>query len=123
MPNHVHTILSATDGNLSDVLRDLKRYTSRKISELPVTTNNQRLLKFFSTSAKRVGKGNTLKVWQSGSHPEAVTRREFFFQKLNYIHNNPVRKGYVLLPKHWVYSSGRNYLLTDHSILKVDLVE
>ena len=64
MPNHVHTILSATDGNLSDVLRDLKRYTSRNISELPVTTNNQRLLKFFSTSAKRVGKGNTLKVWQ-----------------------------------------------------------
>ena len=123
MPNHVHTILSFQDGNLSDILRDYKRFTSTKITELVVETNKIRLLKFFSTTAKRVGKGSTFKVWQSGSHPEAVTTREFLFQKLNYIHNNPVRKGYVALAEHWVYSSARNYLLNDHSILKIDLLE
>jgi hypothetical protein len=30
-------------------------------------------------------------------------------QKIEYIHNNPVRRGYVDEPKHWRYSSARNY--------------
>ncbi len=33
MTNHVHLILSAKNGNLSSVVRDLKKYTSRKILE------------------------------------------------------------------------------------------
>ena len=123
MPTHVHSILSATDHNLSDILRDFKRFTSSKISEHLEATYNERLLKYFSTSARRVARGNLFKVWQSGSHPEAITTHDFFFQKLNYMHLNPVRKGYVDLPEHWRYSSARNYLLNDHSILVVDLVE
>jgi len=30
-------------------------------------------------------------------------------QKLEYIHNNPVARGYVDDPVHWRYSSARNY--------------
>ncbi len=30
-------------------------------------------------------------------------------QKVNYIHENPVKRGYVELPEHWRYSSARNY--------------
>ena len=30
-------------------------------------------------------------------------------QKLEYIHNNPVKRGFVDLPEHWRWSSARNY--------------
>ena len=30
-------------------------------------------------------------------------------QRLAYIHNNPVKRGYVDLPEHWRYSSARAY--------------
>jgi putative transposase len=30
-------------------------------------------------------------------------------QKLDYIHQNPVKRGYVDQPEHWQYSSARNY--------------
>jgi putative transposase len=30
-------------------------------------------------------------------------------QKLEYIHDNPVKRGYVSDPTHWRYSSARNY--------------
>jgi len=30
-------------------------------------------------------------------------------QKLEYMHNNPIRRGYVDEPVHWRYSSARNY--------------
>ena len=123
MPNHIHTILSAVNGNLSDILRDFKRFTSHKISEILTETNTAKLLSYFSTVAERVGKGNDYKIWQSGSHPEAIISQDFFKQKLNYIHDNPVRKGFVEQPEHWLFSSARNYAFGDHSILKVELIE
>ena len=117
MPNHIHSIVSARDGNLSDILRDFKRFTSDKISERLL---NKRLDKYFASAARREGKGNVHKVWQRGSHPEAIVSQEFFLQKLNYIHENPVRKGYVRQPEHWLYSSARNYLLNDDAVIRID---
>ena len=43
-----------------------------------------------------------------------------FRTKLEYIHNNPVKAGLVGKPEDWKYSSARNYLLDDHSIIYVD---
>ena len=44
------------------------------------------------------------------------------YQKLEYMHNNPLRKGFVEKPEDWVQSSASNYAVGDHSILKVDLL-
>jgi hypothetical protein len=48
-------------------------------------------------------------VWQEGSHPKQIQSDEIMWQKLNYAHDNPVRRGYVDDPLHWRYSSARNY--------------
>jgi hypothetical protein len=42
------------------------------------------------------------------------------FQKIEYIHYNPVKRGYVDEPEYWRYSSARNYLNDDHTIIEVD---
>ena len=123
MQNHVHSIVSAVEKNLSDIIRDYKRFTSRKISELLREQNNRRLLRYFSRAAERTEKGNDYRIWQSGSHPEIVWSHDFFWQKLNYVHDNPVRKGCVDRQEHWVYSSARNYYQDDHSVIKVNIVE
>ena len=49
-------------------------------------------------------------LWQEGSHPQQIASEEMMIQKLEYMHNNPVRRGYVDAPEHWRYSSARNYL-------------
>jgi REP element-mobilizing transposase RayT len=123
MPNHVHSILSARESNLSDILRDYKRFTSKKISSLLETDEKNKLIKYFVATARTDGKGNDYKIWQSGSHPIAINSQKFFRQKLDYIHQNPVRKGFVDCPEYWLYSSARNYILNDHSILKIDILE
>jgi hypothetical protein len=48
-------------------------------------------------------------LWQEGSHPEQIQSDEMMIQKLEYMHYNPVRRGYVDDPTHWRYSSARNY--------------
>ena len=46
---------------------------------------------------------------QEGSRPRQIINIEMMQQKLEYIHNNPVERGYVDDPLHWRYSSARNY--------------
>ena len=123
MPNHVHSIVSASQGNLSSIIRDYKRHTSWRISELLGETRNRRLLKYFRSVARREERGNDHKIWQSGSHPILIESGEFFDQKLEYLHNNPVVKGYVERPEYWKFSSARNYFLNDHSVMKIDFLE
>ncbi len=46
---------------------------------------------------------------QEGVQPKLIETEAMLRQKLEYIHNNPVRRGYVSDPTHWRYSSARNY--------------
>ncbi len=123
MPNHLHTIVSAVDGNLSDITRDFKRFTSENITKMLRTAGNGRLLSFFAEAARFDKKGNESKIWQAGSHPEAIETGRFFDQKLRYIHENPVRKGFVKNAEDWLYSSARNYCLHDDSVIKIDYLD
>ena len=47
--------------------------------------------------------------WQEGSHPEWIQNETIMRQKIEYIHQNPVKRRYVDKPEHWRYSSARNY--------------
>jgi hypothetical protein len=48
-------------------------------------------------------------LWQEGYHPQLIQGEAMLEQKLQYIHNNPVARGYVEDAIHWRYSSARNY--------------
>jgi hypothetical protein len=52
---------------------------------------------------------STYQVWKEGNHPQLIESEEVMRQKLDYIHQNPVKRGYVDLPEHWRYSSARDY--------------
>jgi putative transposase len=120
MPNHVHLILSSDGAALSSILRDYKRYTSRRLSILLEENRNTRLLEYFHKVAALTPRGTDYTIWQRGSSPMEITSMRFFLEKLYRLHDNPVRKGYVQRPEHWKYSSARNYILDDDSILYVD---
>jgi hypothetical protein len=52
----------------------------------------------------------TDQFWQTGNHPEIRYRLPFLWQKLKYIHNNPVRAGLVYRAEEYVYSSAADYV-------------
>ena len=41
-------------------------------------------------------------------------------EKLDYMHNNPVKRGLVRSPEEWPWSSYRFYYLNDSSLLSMD---
>lgn len=64
-------------------------------------------LAFYKQAHKR---DRAYQFWQEGVHPEWIQNQTMMGQKIEYIHQNPVKRGYVDKPEHWRYSSARNYL-------------
>jgi len=68
-----------------------------------------KILEQFAFYKKKYKTDRTYQIWQEGSHPQLIQNDEMLIQKLDYIHYNPVKRGYVDDPVHWRYSSARNY--------------
>ncbi|TSJ43945.1 transposase [Mucilaginibacter corticis] len=126
MTNHLHLLVSAQQPViLSDIIRDFKKHTNKKIIQLIQTENESRrdwILYRFQYHAKYNNRIQDYKVWQDGYHGIACDRIEILVQKLNYIHDNPVTAGIVLEPEHYIYSSAANYAGED-GIIDVILLD
>jgi REP element-mobilizing transposase RayT len=125
MPNHVHLLFRSKENNPSGFMRDFKGFTSRKmlkeIQENPTENRKEFLLKIFEEAGSRNSNVKKYQLWQQNNHPIEVYSNWVVEQKVNYIHNNPVKKGYVTNPEEWKYSSARNYN-GDQSVLEIDLM-
>jgi putative transposase len=109
MPSHVHMIASAGEGNLSDILRDLKSHTSKKIvkaiEENPRESKRELMLERFSLAAEKSCRHKHHCFWQETNHPIELYSDTFIIQKETYIHMNPVELGLVTKPEHYRLSS------------------
>ncbi len=123
MPNHVHIIASSEPRSaLPNIIRDLKRYTSREVTRLLEEDGSRFMLGLLEQAATYDGRNNHYQVWQEGYHPEAIFTQRFFRQKLAYLHNNPVRKGYVAVAEHWLYSSASHYQGGSVGMVEIDML-
>ncbi|MBL7905423.1 MAG: transposase [Bacteroidales bacterium] len=87
MPNHVHMIVQAKgDNTISEILRDLKKYTSRAISKKVEDEKQEgfvELLDQFRNAGEPLKRIKNYKVWQDGNRAELLFSNKFFMQKLN----------------------------------------
>lgn len=112
MQNHVHLIVSAKNENLSDVIRDFKKYTSRKLMELivsPLESRSEWMLPIFKKAAASHKRNTHFQIWTHENHAEEVRERKFTLTKIKYIHFNPVEAGFVARPEEYLFSSARDY--------------
>jgi putative transposase len=110
MPSHIHLIAQAEHGNLPDIIRDIKKYTSALIIKfLQADTARKDDLQKIKMAGQLCERNKKHKVWQDGFHPEIIVTNKFFYQKLKYIHQNPVEGRIVSYAEDYAYSSARNY--------------
>ena len=107
LENHLHLIASSPD--LSKEIGDFKSFTARQIIDYLEANHVQTLLRMLRILKARHKADRTFQLWQEGSHPQQIQSEEIMLQKLEYIHRNPVARGYVDEPTHWRHSSARNY--------------
>ena len=113
MPSHIH-LLCRDDGEqtISQIMRDFKKFTAKKIITTIQNEPESRrewLLKLFMEACEHLKRNQKYKVWQNGYYAEKVFSQKFIKQKVNYIHNNPVKDKIVANAEDYLYSSARNY--------------
>jgi REP element-mobilizing transposase RayT len=107
LENHSHMIAYAEE--LPKVMKEFKSYTARKIIDQLEASGPAALLSELHVRKSSHKKESIYQVWQEGSHPQMISSEEMMAQKIDYIHYNPVRRGYVYEPSHWRYSSAGDY--------------
>jgi REP element-mobilizing transposase RayT len=122
MSNHIHLIAQSSDGKLSDLIRDFKKFTAKTILEKIQSDPESRrewMLERFKLATESHSRNKNFQFWQYGNHPEEIYSNKFMWSKLDYIHLNPVRAGIVEKASHYIYSSASNYV-SDIGLLKIE---
>jgi len=107
MPNHVHLILCPRkeDYSISSILLSIKQPVARKaIGYLRI--HNPAGLRLLATGQP----AKPYQFWQKGGgYDRNLVSVKILIEAVRYIHNNPVRKGFVETPDQWHYSSAADW--------------
>lgn len=107
MPEHIHLLIqSEGDIDISKFMEDFKRFTAKQIINHFKETQDHYWLGILKS---RAYSGKIFSVWQETFRSELVCSDNFLLEKLNYIHNNPLRRGLVKDILDWPHSSAPFY--------------
>jgi len=114
MTSHVHMIISRNgEFKLEDIMRDMKKITSFKIIGAIMDNSEESrkdwLLKMFEENGTKNSNNTKYQFWQQNNHPVELSDNKMIEQRLEYLHMNPVKSGFVSLPEEYVYSSAKDY--------------
>jgi putative transposase len=109
MTNHLHMFVGCEDGDVQTVLRHFKSFTAKKmldaIESNLAESKREWLMDRFEFFAKTRAQDTQRQFWERNNYPEEIRSDSFFLQKQKYIHENPVKAGFVARPEDWWHSS------------------
>jgi len=108
LENHLHLVVQSPQ--LDKDMARLKSFTAKQIILYLEENHVKTILEQLAFYKKQHKTDRTYQLWQEGVHPEWIQNESMMRQKVEYIHQNPVKRGYVDRAEHWRYSSARNYL-------------
>lgn len=116
MTNHIHMIISSDGYDLSNILRDFKKFTSSKIFRAIESNQAESRRRWMTWLLK---KDDRIWFWEEGYHGEEIISEEFCASKIEYIHMNPVKAGIVEKEEEYLYSSCADFYGTRKGLLEL----
>ena len=104
MFDHMH-LLTSCPSTPSDVLRVLKGITARRVIDNLKQNNHLRSLAKLQHQERN--RNYKYSLWQTEKNVLPIFSERMFMEKLNYIHQNPVRAGLVKQATDYRWSSAR----------------
>ena len=98
MPDHLHALIYLEDGKLTRFLRRFKPNSSLNLDALAVENGRQGDRDWLCAKGRR-------ELWQDGKYSLPIHSPLWVREKIDYIHQNPVRKGLVACAEDYAWSS------------------
>ena len=125
MPNHVHVLIGFKNSGiqLNKIIGSGKRFMSYDIMNRLQILDDKECLSVLANSVSKSERndGKRYRVWQKSFDWKECKSDKFIIQKLNYIHENPVRQEIVGNPEDYLYSSAVDYSGLK-GLVKVELI-
>ena len=80
------------------------------------------MFNIFSFVRQHNNNNKDFQFWKQDYHPIELNTNEKLKQRLDYLHENPVRSGLVWEPWHYKYSSAIDYYTKEHGLIKIELL-
>ena len=112
MPDHIHLIVNPRDGEITNLTGAMKGLSARRM--IDVSPNGAFMLD------KPAKDGSTHQVWQQSFHAFPLWSDWMIWQKINYIHNNPLKARLVKSAADYRWSSFRAFYFQSGEPLAVD---
>jgi putative transposase len=127
MSSHIHMVVKANVSiTLSDILRDFKKFTANtildKIENGKKESRREWLLHRFAYRGSTAPGNRKYRFWKLDNHPINLFTLPVIAQKVDYIHLNPVKEGWVDAASDYLFSSASNYE-TGKGILEVTVLD
>lgn len=114
MPDHLHLIAAAANGNLGEIMRDFKTFTSKelvkRIAPNPKESRKEWMLRVFREHGAANPQNVHHQFWQQSNHPIVLDKPERFAQRRRYLRKNPLRAGLVNDESAYMWSSANPHL-------------
>lgn len=125
MSNHVHMVVRTKGDLLQDIFRDLKKHTSKAILQT-IEENQQEsrrewMLWMFERAGKKNANNSKYQFWQQHNQPEELVKAFAIETAISYVHDNPVKAGFIDRPEDYRYSSAKDYA-GEKGFVKMELV-
>jgi putative transposase len=124
MDNHLHLIVRTRGKRkLYEIIRDFKKFTCNAVIDAilanPKESRKEWMVNMFRYIGESNPDNNIYQFWQGDYHPVALDTEEKLMQRLNYLHENPVRAGIVWEASQYKYSSAIDYVEGKKGLLDV----
>ncbi|MCX6827078.1 MAG: transposase [candidate division Zixibacteria bacterium] len=120
MPEHIHLLIWPNEEaySISAIMHSIKQSTSRK-AFIYLRKNNPAGLKHFVTGQKNT----PYRFWMDGSgYDRNIFSNEAIKSSIDYIHNNPVKRGLVSAPGDWQWSSYKDWAGIGTGLMPIDMI-
>jgi REP element-mobilizing transposase RayT len=119
LPNHFHLVVYSKE--LVNIMKLIKAYSAKEILKLLKKDGEYKILELLRINKKDYKTHCDYQFWQEGFKPKEIFREKMLYQKIKYIHLNPVKLELVTEPAEWRYSSAGFYETGDEGVIKLDV--
>ena len=113
MTSHIHMIIGSHADKLERIMQNMKRHTSEELNKAIRNNPQESRREWMICMMERAGKKNpnniNFQLWRQHNNPIELSIQKIAWQKLGYIHENPVKAGFVEKAEDYLYSSARSY--------------
>ena len=102
MPDHLHFLFGPRDGQVTKFLARFKPNATRNLDELAAQNGRIKERDWLAAKGQR-------ELWQDGKYSLPIYSTPWVEEKINYIHQNPMRKGLSTSPADYPWSSFMAY--------------